>query len=180
MLDHGVNGGERRGRRRSRHSLLVSVFSVRSRVLRGVAVGMASALVWTAPVDAGGTSLADRAQGAIVAAVRERLGARAEVRVEELRVKGTLDGPIVAVPNPGSRLGGRIRFVLRPVSGQPRTADADAMVVVSLPHLRAARALRRGEPIEADAVTELNGELSGVPLQALPDLGSVVGATVNR
>jgi flagella basal body P-ring formation protein FlgA len=126
------------------------------------------------------TPLAERAERAIVVAVRERLGAGAEVRVDNLRVSGNLSGPIVALPAPGARTGSRIRFVLRPADGQPRSADADAVVLVSLPHLRAARALKRGEPIDAGGVTELHGELPGLPLQALPGRSAVVGATVNR
>jgi flagella basal body P-ring formation protein FlgA len=149
------------------------------RVRRAAAIVVAFQMAATA-VGAGGLSLAERAEGAIVAAVRDKLGARADVRVDDLRVSGALDGNIVAVPAPGSRTGGRIRFILRPADGQPRSADADAVVVVSVPHLRAARPLRRGEPIEADAVAEVRGELSGLPLQALPDRTNLVGATVNR
>jgi flagella basal body P-ring formation protein FlgA len=149
------------------------------RCIRGAALGFTLSLAWTTPL-AAADSLAERAQGAIVLAVREKLGAAADVRVDDLRVTGALDGAIVAQPVPGARTGGRIRFVLRPADGQPRSADADAVVTVSLPHLRAARTLRRGEPIEADAVVEETSEIAGLPLQPLPNRHSLAGATVVR
>ncbi len=124
--------------------------------------------------------IAERAQAAILAVVVEKVGPRAQVQIDELRVAGDIEGAVRAIPAPGSRVGGRIRFILRPANGDPRSANADAIVSVSIPHLKATRPLRRGEPIDPSAVVEEVGEMSGMLLQPLPGLAGIAGATVVR
>jgi flagella basal body P-ring formation protein FlgA len=148
--------------------------------MRRVAAFIAALFLTPAAALASTGSLTERAHAAIVSAVRDRIGPRAEVRVESLRVTGELEGPIVARPAPGGRTGSRIRFVLSPADGQPRSGDADAIISVSVPHLKASRTIRRGELVGADAVVEDSSELSGLLLQPFPGRDAFVGATAVR
>jgi flagella basal body P-ring formation protein FlgA len=116
-----------------------------------------------------------------VAAVRARIGPLAEVRVDDLQVRGEPDGPFVAVPAPGLRLGVPGRFVLRAQgSGSARVGEADAVVTVSAPHLRAARPIRRGDTVVDGLIVEETGDLGKIVLAGLPPRDVVAGAIAMR
>jgi len=124
---------------------------------------------------------ADQVRAAIVAAVRARLDARADVRVEQLQVHGEPGGPFVAVPSPGARTGGRVHFVLRTTGRTAaRVGDAEAVVSVAMRHLRSARPLARGAEGGADAVVDEVGDVGRVLLQPLPALEAAPGARAAR
>lgn len=124
-----------------------------------------------------------RVRLAIVAAVEGRLGNGITVRVTALQVNGTLPaGALVAAPETSARSGRSAVFALSAAGqgGRRRIGSAVATVLVEGPCVRAARALARGEVIGADDVLERTGPLDDVPLRALPERASLLGAKLAR
>lgn len=110
-----------------------------------------------------------RVREAITAAVRERMGAGADVTIETLTIESVVEALAVrAVPEPGSKLGHVIRFTLRSDDMRARTGSATALVRVTVSHAHATRALDRGAEITDGDVAEASHEISNAMLRSLP------------
>jgi flagella basal body P-ring formation protein FlgA len=127
---------------------------------------------------------------AVVQAVKVRMGQDADVRFDHFDYRSTAAAPpgmvLVAHPEPGARLGRVNRFSLQwmPEGGAKRNPVAGgyvlASVVVSVEHVRAARAIERGETCGESDVLSDRGEVGAVLLQRLPRLLDVVGTKALR
>lgn len=116
---------------------------------------------------------------AIVAAVRERMGNEAEIRLDALRVSAGTPLPVVqARPDPGARLGGTMRFNLATASGTGAapawSGSARADVYVAVEHLHARRAIARGTTLSEADVERAWHEVEGGPLRPWPT-GDLIG-----
>lgn len=114
---------------------------------------------------------------AIVSAVRARMG-DVQVRVVDLRTDLAGGTGLVAVPDPGARAGRPVQFTVR--AGTRRAGSAVALVHVSAPHVRAARALDRDERIVADSLTAQDGDLVDVRFERLPGVEDLVDNQTRR
>lgn len=119
---------------------------------------------------------------AIARSVQERMG---EVRVAVVEMSGTrIPDPgaraavLVATPEPGSRLGRPIRFIV--FENGARTGSVVAKLEVTGPAVRASRALLRGEDVPADAVELVDVELQDMLIDRLPTGADIVGAQARR
>jgi flagella basal body P-ring formation protein FlgA len=118
---------------------------------------------------------------AIERSVQERMG---DVRVQVSEIDGATvrggEGPkvLVAQPEPGSRLGRPVRFVL--TSGGVRVGSVIAKLGVTGSALRASRALLRGEDLDAGAIEVVDTELKGMLLGRIPTMSEVAGAQARR
>jgi len=136
---------------------------------------------------------------AIERSVQERLG---EVRVQVLELSGATvrrcegatvrsggpevrsEGPEVgckspkAIPEPGSRLGRPIRFIL--FANGVRTGSVVATLNVTGAAVRSTRAVARGEELDAGAVEVADAELKGILLARLPKMSEIAGARARR
>jgi flagella basal body P-ring formation protein FlgA len=118
---------------------------------------------------------------AIAAAVRGRIGAAASIAVDSLTIEGDVaEQAIQAVPDPGSKLGGIMRFTLRTGSQRTRSASATARVRVSVEHVHAARNLDRGVEMGDGDVIAVMHEISSGALRALPSLQVALHARTVR
>jgi flagella basal body P-ring formation protein FlgA len=139
-----------------------------------------------------GVALTGPVPAAIERSIQERMG---DVRVEVLELSGPrgreddgamvqCEGPRVrcegpkAVPEPGSRLGRPIRFIL--VAGGARVGSVVAKLEVTGSAVRSSRALTRGEDVAADAIEVVDVELRNILLDRLPTSGEIVGAQARR
>jgi flagella basal body P-ring formation protein FlgA len=137
-------------------------------------------------------SLTGPVPDAIERSIQERMG---DVRVEVVELSGPMgrwgdgakvqcEGPEVrcegpkAVPEPGSRLGRPIRFIL--FANGARTGSVVATLNVTGSAVRSSRALARGEDVAADAVELADVELKGILLDRLPTQDEIVGAHARR
>jgi flagellar basal body P-ring formation protein FlgA len=122
---------------------------------------------------------------AIERSVQERMG-NVRVSVIELtrtgeRCSGVTVGEcdaLVALPEPGSRLGRPMRFIL--FAGSARVGSVVTTLAVTGSAVRSSRAVSRGESIEADAIEVVETQLKGVLLNRLPAMEDVVGAQARR
>ncbi len=120
---------------------------------------------------------------AAIVAVQTVFGTDAEVVLGE-SVCELAEMTVVATarPEPGSRTGGPVRFLLFDGS-EPRArrvGRATATVRVTVPHVRAAAAVpARAVVAEADVAVE-TADVGRVPFAALPRLADVVGQRVRR
>jgi flagella basal body P-ring formation protein FlgA len=128
----------------------------------------------------------DRVRDAIAEAVRARMGASADVTIEQLTIHTTIDtasasGAMMAVPEPGSRLDRTMRFTLKPVGGtRARFGSASARVRVSVEHAHPVRNLDRGvELADGDLVAARHDVSTGI-LRALPTLAAASHARTVR
>ena len=122
---------------------------------------------------------------AIERSVQERMG---NVRVSIIEMTRTGErcssatvrecDALVAVPEPGSRLGRPVRFIL--VAGGTRVGSVVTRLDVSGAAVRSNRAVPRGENIEADGIEVVETELRGMLLDRLPTMTEVVGAQARR
>lgn len=145
-------------------------------------------------------------RAAIIAAVRARMGAAVEVSVATLRIREangnalTASSVLTAVPDVGARTGGFVRFVLydgraaasairpgdaaaasaatRPSGRRMATADAEIFVIAE--HVRARRAIERGQTIAAEDVEATHADVGRVPLQPLPVVRATIGTQAVR
>jgi flagella basal body P-ring formation protein FlgA len=129
----------------------------------------------------------DQVRAAIAAAVRQRMGADAEVAVDNLVVQVAPGSAIVeAVPEPGARLDGDIRFILRwPGTGRSgarviRAGAAVARIRVTAAHAHTATLAARGVELGADDVVEARHAISTGPLRPWPTMADVVGGKTLR
>ncbi len=119
----------------------------------------------------------DHAREAIAAAVRDRMGAGAEVTIDELTVDGAIEGPVLATPEPGSRLDRAMRFMLRPVANpRGRSHWATAVVRVAVMQAHANRHLDRGVEISASDLTASSHVITTGVLRALPTVEAAANA----
>ena len=126
---------------------------------------------------------------ALIEAVRGRLGPTAQVRLEGVSValdRQEATPGLVAVPEPGSRVGREMRFALiaddtrNRRGGTRRVGQATAAVYVAVEHVRAAVAISRGITVtEADLVVG-HDEVGVTPLAPLPLAKDVVGSRAIR
>lgn len=126
----------------------------------------------------GDQSVVDGLRSAIRTAVAERVG---EVRSIEVELAGgsMVAGSIVsAQPATGARLGGPIRFLVKPATG--RVYQVVARVRVIADHATAARPIPRGQQLTAEDVEWTAGPLDGQLLQPLPSLDEVLGSQARR
>jgi flagella basal body P-ring formation protein FlgA len=120
---------------------------------------------------------------AIVSAVLAQLGDAARVRLEELEVRGDLAGAaaIVAVLDPATRLGARVRVPLRSAQGRGRrvrVGEAICVIRAEAPLLEVVAPVARGAAVDASAVRSRVGSLDGLPL--LAPVARVGDATARR
>lgn len=102
----------------------------------------------------------DEAMRAVVAAVRARMGAGADVIVDAVHEVSLPGGTLTdAVPAPGATLGGTVRFVLRGPGGTASDparmtplGHATVALRVVTDHVHTARPVRRGAVLAADDV----------------------------
>ena len=138
------------------------------------------------PVERPAAALDDRLTGRIVAAVRARVGAHAEVIVESVE---NLNPAVTAIedvrPAANARLGGRMRFLTlaKAQSGPSRlvpVGEIVASVRVVVEHTHATRGLTRGALLGESDVTAATHELSGVTLRPWPRARAFVGGRTTR
>ncbi len=139
---------------------------------------MLLATTWAAPLAA--QPRVEAAVAVATDAVRDAFGGDADV---------TLDGPVlsivpgadaiaVAVPEPTSRTGGRVRFVLYD-DREPRrrVGRLTADVRVAAPHLRARQAIRPATVLTPDLVEQVRADIGRQPFDVLPTLAQAADAS---
>ncbi len=143
----------------------------------------AGAAVTPAPPVAAGVDAAVRA---IVAAVQARMGAHADVAVDSVIALRAPAGTVVdAVPMPGAKLGGALRFVFRAASPGDESrltpaGHADVTLRVVVEHAHAAKPLKRGDRLErADVVAVTHAVTTGA-LKPLPTTDDALHARALR
>lgn len=157
--------------------------SLRMRAL-AIVVLLAGGAAMPAPAAA-----ADEAavRAAIETAIRVRLGAAAVVEIDTVQVSWIREAASVeATPDVGARLGAPLRFTLRTVEtgpAGPRVVVAGTAVMqgrVHLPHVHARQTLTPGTVLTDADLHQITHHLTALPLKALPDASSLVGARVLR
>jgi flagella basal body P-ring formation protein FlgA len=117
------------------------------------------------------------AEAAVRAAVLERVGAGAEVRIRG--VNPPAEGAYrEARPDPAAVLGKPIRFTLIPESGSPVAIIADLDVVID--HAKARRAIGRSQVIAVDDLEPVRAPLQDVPLRPVLTVAALAGARALR
>jgi len=124
--------------------------------------------------------------GPVPAAIERSLQARmGEVRVAVVELTsnripdpGSRIPALVATPEPGSRLGRPIRFIL--FADGARIGSVLARLSVTGSAVRSSRALARGEDLAADAIEVVDVELTNILLDRLPTSDELVGAQARR
>jgi flagella basal body P-ring formation protein FlgA len=132
------------------------------------------------PARAADEATADLVRTAIEQAVQARFGRDAQVRVDDLRIVLAREGVadrLVAVPDPGARLGRRARFALQRGDGR-FAGEATCALRIATTLARARRDLTRGTVLSQEDVEIVRGELAEGPLRAPPT--GVVGARTTR
>lgn len=134
------------------------------------------------------TGAADAAavRAAIVSAVQDRVGSAAEVTLDNLSVQATATTGVVAVPEPGARVGHRVRFTLQvPSAGQAwqafrQVGTASVDLQVSATHVEAAHAVPRGTVLQKTDLQVSRSAIDDVPLAPLPAEQDLTGARAVR
>ncbi len=150
------------------------------------AIGPATA--WAA---APAATHSDEAMRAVVAAVRARMGAGADVIVDAVHEVSLPGGTLTdAVPAPGAKLGSAVRFVLRGPQRAAGTATEAARMTplghatvalrVVVDHAHTARAVRRGVALTADDVMAARHVFERGTLAPLPTVDDAVHGRVLR
>jgi flagella basal body P-ring formation protein FlgA len=129
-----------------------------------------------------GVALTGPVPAAIERSIQERMG---EVRVAVVEIAGSrTPNPesripeLVATPEPGSRLGRPVRFIL--FENGARTGSVVAKLEVTGSAVRSSRALTRGEDVAADAIEVVDVELTNILLDRLPTQDEVVRSQARR
>ncbi len=91
---------------------------------------------------------------------------------------GEASADVVAVPDPQGTIGTPTRFSL--LVGGKRVGSAVATVRVRARVVRTVRFVARHEPIEADAVSLVEQELTGFRYARVPQMADVVGGRARR
>jgi flagella basal body P-ring formation protein FlgA len=130
------------------------------------------------------TADVEAAVAAATSAVREAFGGDADVALSSpvlTLVPGA--GAIVrAVPEPSSRTGGPVRFVLYGEGGgtPARVGRLGAVVQVVAPHVRTRQKIAIGDALTADALEVVRDDVGRQPLAPLPGLEAVRGLTTRK
>jgi flagella basal body P-ring formation protein FlgA len=166
-----------------------------------VAVSCTAAAVMASPRAAHAGWIYNEAEApvraAIIAAVRARMGAGVDVSVATLRIREAngnvlnANSVLSAIPDVGAKTGGFVRFVLydaRAAGAASRSggsvttrslgrrlATADAEIFVTAEHVRARRAIDRGQTIAADDVEATREDVGRVPLKPMPVVRATIG-----
>lgn len=156
--------------------------------LRGLAAGRVAAaallLVAGGPVSAGARSCPAGAEHAAVAGVRSVFGAAADVTLTEVvcETAPAATRADEAVPEPGSRSDGPVRFVLYATEGtsRVRAGRLTAVVAVSVPHVRTVAAQPARARLAGDMIAVRHGSVGRVPFGLLPTFEEVVGQQLRR
>jgi flagella basal body P-ring formation protein FlgA len=119
----------------------------------------------------------DGVSAAIERAVIDRMG-DVQVVVRSVSTVVTDQDGLVAIIEPGSRLGQPIRFILSAEGKRVGSAVARLEVVGTAP--RARRAFARDEEIAAGDVETSTAEIKNVMLRRMPGLTDIVGARARR
>src|SRR5262249_20202623 len=96
----------------------------------------------------------------------------------EVRAPDTVPAALRAVLTPGARTGRLVSFVL--FSGPARLGSATALVKVTIPHVRASRAVPRDSELTALDTADLVSDIDGALFERLPGPAELVGARVRR
>jgi len=126
------------------------------------------------------------ARAAIVGAIQERLGPNLRVDLETLVCRLAPDAPetLTATPDPTGRTGRPVRFTFAAATGPRghavRVGEATAVVHVSGPHVRAARAIDAGRTLTQEDIALGDGPIEGAPLRRLSTPIDVIGARTLR
>lgn len=144
-----------------------------------VAIVLATARVWATD------AIAETAiKTALVEAVQARVGAGCTVTIESLEVESLVASPhVAAVPAPGSRLGGPVRFTLvapRAGGAPTRVGSARAIVRVVAPHARATRQVLRGAVLAREDVETALADLGTMPIGPLAPIDEILGGRAMR
>ena len=145
-----------------------------SRLLAAVVLGVVTSghvVAGQAATDTG------RVQQAIAQLAASRLGAgvEVEVTVTDARLLDT-EGPVVAVPDQGARVGMPSRFTLFADRRRVRLGEATAVVTATGDAVRLRRPLARGEIVGEADVEAVRTSMEGARFAAAPTLPTVVGA----
>jgi flagella basal body P-ring formation protein FlgA len=123
----------------------------------------------------------DAAVAAATQAVREALGGNADVTITAPVLSMVADaGPIVkAVPEPASRSGGLVRFVLYGASDTAarRVGRLTGDVRVIAPHLRTKQAVAAGTVMTPDLAEEVRADIGRQRLAPLPTMAQASATT---
>jgi flagella basal body P-ring formation protein FlgA len=129
----------------------------------------------------------DQVRAAIVAAVRQRMGNDIDVAVDNLVVQVAPDSAIVeALPEPGARLDGNIRFILRWAGTERsgarviRAGAAVARVRVAADHAHTATLAARGVELGPNDVVAARHDIVAGPLRPWPTVADTVGSKTLR
>ena len=130
----------------------------------------------------------DEAMRAVVAAVRARMGAGADVLVDAVHEVSLPGGTLTdAIPAPGARLGGAVRFVLRGPGGtatdpgrMTSLGHATVALRVVIDHAHTARAVRRGLSLAAEDVMPARHVFETGALTPLPSVDDALHGRVLR
>jgi len=126
--------------------------------------------------------LTGRVRAAIADAVRQRLGADADVAIDDLDcdVAGDPGGPLLAIPETGARGGRDARFTIvsHTAAGASvrRLGRASATLTISALFLRTTRPLPGGHLLAPGDVSVERGVMTGVALHRLVRTNEIDGA----
>jgi flagella basal body P-ring formation protein FlgA len=165
-----------------RSSAWLAAIIVCAAALLGALAGVAAA-----QADTAGGSMDATVRRAITAAVRSRIGSDADVALSGLSFQTTAAvSDLVADPEPGARIGRRVRFTLQSADAgtaiQPyrQVGTASVTILVVAPHVEAARAIPRGTVLQAADLQLSQSAIDDLPLAALPIEQDLTGARAVR
>ena len=126
-------------------------------------------------------------RAAVRSAIQTRLGQRVDVTLDGFSCALTTNTPqaLAATPDPMGRTGRSVRFAITTVGVGPRgyavrLGSATAVIHVTGPHVRAARALPPGGTLAAEDLEVVTGPIDGLVLRRVPTLSDLLGARVVR
>lgn len=145
---------------------------------------MALCLLAGASAGAAQTLDVQAATTAAEAAVRDAFGGDVEVTISEpvLQAVAGAIGVVKAVPEPGSRSAGRVRFVLYGAGdgAATRLGRLTAVVRVRAAHVRARGPIDVRSTLVAESLEAVREDIGRQPFQPLPTLDDVVGGTTRK
>ena len=144
-----------------------------------VAILFAAARLWATD-----TIVETAVRTALVAALQARLGAGCDITIESLEVQiNVTSSSLAAIPAPGARLGGLVRFTLvASRAGRPamRVGTARAIVRVTAAHSRAARHVARGALLSREDIETVVTDLGTLPIEPLVPVDEILGGRAIR
>ncbi|MGE0444997.1 MAG: flagellar basal body P-ring formation chaperone FlgA [Vicinamibacterales bacterium] len=146
--------------------------------MRWLAAVVCATAALTGAAPAAAAREARSSQAAIAAAVRDRVGEAFAVDVELLDTDVEPAPALTAIPDPGARTDQVSRFVL--ATGRTRIGIVRAIVRITGRHVRAAKAIARGETIDAASLIEVDDVVPDATLHRLPSLDEAAGLIARR